>query len=232
MKIIHPTSLRVRLLVPALVVFPVFLPSFSLASAGGPGRVDSIQSSPAAADSRHEWSYSAAGYFYFIPDEKDYLVATATADRDWLHLEFRYNNEAAYTGSVWVGYNFETGEEVHLVFTPVAGVTFGDVTGVDPGYLMTLGGSHFELYSEGALVFDFHDSSENYFYTWSELSYSPFEWGRVGIVAQRTRTYETGLDVQRGLLAGVSHNRLTLTGYVFNPDQSKPFYVLNLAVEF
>ena len=49
---------------------------------------------------------------------------------------------------------------------------------------------------------------------------------------QRTRAYETERDIQRGVLLGASLNRLTLTGYVFDPDLEKPSYVFALEAAF
>jgi hypothetical protein len=39
--------------------------------------------------------------------------------------------------------------------------------------------------------------------------------------AQRTRTYETGLEVQRGLLVEVSRGALSFGFHWFNPDRSE-----------
>ena len=40
------------------------------------------------------------------------MQPTVAADRDWLHVEARFNYEDRDTGSVWLGYNFSVGEEV------------------------------------------------------------------------------------------------------------------------
>ena len=39
------------------------------------------------------WSFSASAYTYFVPDSRNYVQPTVTADRRWLHLEARYNYE-------------------------------------------------------------------------------------------------------------------------------------------
>src|SRR5215471_16276584 len=49
------------------------------------------------------WSFSAEAYTYIIKDSRDYVVPIVSADKDWLHLEARYNYEASDTASVWVG---------------------------------------------------------------------------------------------------------------------------------
>ena len=52
------------------------------------------------------------------------------------------------------------------------------------------------------------------------------------MVTQRTRVYQTDREIQRGLLAGVSFKNLDVAGYVFNPDDEKPTFVLSIALTF
>jgi hypothetical protein len=114
----------------------------------------------------------------------------------------------------------------------MAGEVFGDTTGVAPGYELTVSWGLLELYSEGEYVFDVEDSENDFFYNWSQLGYSPLDWLTVGLVAQRTRAYQTSLDVQRGFFVGFSWKSLTLTAYVFNPGWETPTVVGSLAVSF
>ena len=178
------------------------------------------------------WEFSVAGYTYFVPDDSDYVQPTFTADRDWLHLEARYNYEALDTGSAWVGYNFSGGETVTWELTPMLGAVFGATDGVAPGYKGSLGWKKLEFYSEGEYVFDAGESADSFFYNWSELTFAPVESFRFGLVTQRTRVYQTDREIQRGLLAGFSFKKLDVTGYVFNPDDEKPTFVLAVALTF
>jgi hypothetical protein len=179
-----------------------------------------------------DWSFSLAAYGYIVPDDRDYVQPTFTADHDWLHLEARYNYEALDTGSVWVGYNFSGGEKLAWEITPMLGGVFGDITGIAPGYKGSLGWWKLELYSEGEYVCDTGDSSNNFFYNWSELTLAPVDWFRFGLVTQRTRAYATGRDIQRGLLVGFTWKILDLAAYVFNPDQDRPTVVVSLSLSF
>jgi len=183
-------------------------------------------------ESERAWSFSASAYAYIIPGEKDYVQPTVTADRGWLHLEARYNYEDLETGSLWVGYNFGIGEKLKLEFTPMFGGAFGDTNGIAPGYKGSLGWWWLELYSEGEYLFDLEESSDSFFYTWSELTLSPLEWLRFGLVTQRTRAYEGELDVQRGFLVGLSYKQLDFTAHVFNLGWEEPTYVFSLGVNF
>ena len=153
------------------------------------------------------WSFSASAYTYFVPDDREYVQPTFTADHNWLHLEARYNYEALDTGSLWVGYNFSGGEKLSWEFTPMIGGVFGDTTGIAPGYKGSLSWLKLELYSEGEYVFDTGATSDSFFYNWSELTLAPAEWFRFGMVTQRTRLYKTDREIQRGVLAGFSFKK-------------------------
>jgi hypothetical protein len=179
-------------------------------------------------ESEDNWSFSAFAYGYSVPDDDNYLQPTVTADRGWLHLEARYNYEDQDTGSLWVGYNFSGGDEFAWEITPMVGGVFGDTSGIAPGYKGSLAWRKLELYSEGEYVIDSDDSSDNFFYNWSELTFAPLDWFRFGLVTQRTRAYETDRDIQRGLLAGVSLSNLDLTVYYFNPDDSDATVVVGV----
>ena len=178
------------------------------------------------------WDFSASVYGYFPSDAGNYLQSTLTADRDWLHLELRYNYEALDTGSAWLGYNFSGGEKVKWEFSPMFGALFGKVRGVAPGYEGSLSWRGLELYTEGEFVIDTTDSSASYFYNWSELTLSALDRWRVGLVTQHTHVYQTDRQIQRGLLVGFSYKSVDLTGYVFNPDDSRPTVVIALRVSW
>jgi hypothetical protein len=179
----------------------------------------------------HSWAFSASAYTYVVPDDDDYIQPTFTVDRDWLHLEARYNYEAKDTASLWAGYNLSGGGELAWELTPMLGVAFGDLEGVAPGYKGSLSWWRLELYSEGEYLAGTEDSSDSFFYNWSELTFALTERCRFGIVTQRTQAYDSDRDIQRGLLAGLSLKRVYVTAYVFNPDDD-PSWVFAVGLGF
>ena len=178
------------------------------------------------------WSFAAAAYGYLVPDDQSYFSGTFRADKNWAHIEARYNYEDHKTGSVWLGYNFSFGEKLVLDATPMVGGVFGNTTGVAPGYLVTLTYKKISLYSEGEFVFDTKNADSNFFYNWNELTYAPTDWFRFGLASQKTRLYQTPLDVQRGFFAGVTYRRLDFTTYVFNVGWTSPTVLLGLGFTF
>jgi hypothetical protein len=173
-----------------------------------------------------------SGLDYIFPGEDDLVMGVATADHDALHLETRYNYEARNTASVWGGWNWSTGEEVEFAITPMLGAVFGDVDGVAPGCKLSLGWKRFDYYLESEVVFDAHHDEDNFIYAWSELGWKPVDWMRVGLVGQRTRVVEDGLDVQRGFLAQAIVGRWTFGVDWFNPLGEASFTVVAATVEF
>ena len=188
--------------------------------------------SGAAPDEKATWEYSASVYGYFIPEDTDYAQPTVIADHGGLHLETRYNYEGPKTGSAWVGWNVGAGEKLRLDATLMAGGVFGDTRGVAPGYELTLAWGPLELYSEGEYVFDTQDKGNSFFYNWAQLGYSPLEWLTVGLASQRTRAYQTSLDVQRGFFVGFTCKNVKLNVFVFNAGWETPTVVSALAVSF
>ena len=219
MMIVHALS--------ALAMTLVLLAGESWAQAPNGNSPDS-SSGPAP----NPWSFSASASTYFVPHTNVYVNPVLTADHRWLHLEARYNYEALKTGSTWIGYNFKHGDKLVLGVTPMVGGVFGDLVGIAPGWSFSLSYGRLELSSQNEYVFDLRTRSGNFFYTWSEFSYSPLEWFRAGLVTQRTKAYQTDLNIQRGLLAGFSYKKINLTTYVFNFGWTDPTVVVTIGFEF
>src|SRR3954468_4060110 len=178
------------------------------------------------------WSFSGSVYGYIVPDSREYVQPTLTADHGLLHLEARYNYEDLDTGSVWVGCNIGAGKKLAWELTPMLGGVFGHTTGIAPGYKGSISWWKLELYSEGEYVVDTGNSNNNFFYNWSELTLSPLDWFKFGMVTQRTRLYHTDREIQRGVLAGLMFKHIDLATYVLNPDESKPTVVLAATYHF
>jgi hypothetical protein len=200
--------------------------------AGLGGRATAGTSDPIGAeDAGRSWTFSASVYFYFVADDRDFVQPTVSADRQWLHLEARYNYEDFEIGSAWLGYNFSFGEKVPLALTPKLGVVFGATTGIAPGFNATLGWRKVALYSEGEHVFDSEDEENSFFYSWSELTLSATERLVAGLALQRTQVYETPREFQWGILVGVYFGPVQINGYVFDPDHTDRTYVISVSVE-
>ena len=177
------------------------------------------------------WNFSAEGNLYFLSD--DFFVnPVATADLSSLHFEGRYNYEDLHTGSIFAGYQFTSENDLALSATPILGAVFGNSNGIAPGIELELTYEGFGFYTEAEYLFEFSGQEESFFYAWSELTYSPEDWFWFGLVGQRTHLFQTDVDIQRGILLGLSRSSLSMSGYFFNPGADDSFFVLSLGFEF
>jgi hypothetical protein len=178
------------------------------------------------------WAFSLTVDGYIILNERGYASPVFTADREWLHLEARYDYENLRTGSLWLGYSFSVGKKLVLEVTPMVGGVFGRTTGIAPGCEASLTYKKLQISVLNEYVFDTGEKSGNFYYSWPELTYSPLDWLKVGIVAQRSKAFQTRLDTQRGFLVGVSHRKVEFTSYVFNAGWADPTVVLEVGYKF
>jgi hypothetical protein len=177
-------------------------------------------------------SVSASAYYYIFPvSEENTLTLIGYLDYKSLHFEPRYNYEGQHTGSVFAGWKFEASGKLEFAATPMVGIVFGDVKGFAPGLELELSYKNFDFYSESEYVIDQAGSDFNYLYTWTELGYSPLEKLRAGVSIQRTRLYETGLDIQRGIFAEYSFWKFTAGLHYYNPFSHEYFFITSLNFE-
>ena len=178
-----------------------------------------------------KWSFNPDLNLYLIPDDF-FILPVMKADREWLHLEARYNYEDRETFSGWFGYNFTGGKKLEFTITPMVGGAVGLTQGLTTGLEVTLSLGKFELYTESEYLVDLDSRENNFYYNWSDLTYSPTDWLWVGISGQRTRVYETDLDIQRGLLVGAGFKSWEVTTYLYNLGFDDPFVLFTFSAFF
>jgi len=188
-------------------------------------------SSPVFAEDA-KWGGAVTGYYYAMRDEPDFGVGVATLDYGRLHFEGRWNYEATNAGSAFVGWKFSGGEDVTFEITPIVGVLFGAARGVIPGVEASVAWRQLDAYVEAEYVDDRRQPGSRYFYSWTEIGWTPQEWLRVGLVGQRTHTVDTGRELQFGAFAQFIVQKLTFSVYAFNPDSSARYAIGALTVSF
>lgn len=178
---------------------------------------------------RPKWSHSLENDFYFYKNDFLYLPIYS-ANKDWLHLEARYNYEDLKTISGWFGYNFSGGDNFEYTITPMAGFVAGNTNGLAPGLEFDFSYKGFELYSESEYVFDFKDKERDFLYNLTDLSYSPTDWIWFGLSSQINRPYQEDLEFEPGLLLGGGYRWFELTGYTYNIGGEDPFVMVSFTI--
>ena len=210
------------------MIGPIGICTILVALAG----VTAANAGEVAADAESPVSGNVTGFYYAMRDQPDFGVAVAAINRGALHLEARYNYEVRDAGSLFVGWKFSGGDAVTFEITPILGALFGAGRGVVPGVEASVAYGSVDAYIEAEYVHDTAQSSDSYYYSWSELGWKPLAWLRVGLAGQRTRVVQTGRDLQRGLFAQLILDKATLSVYAFNPDSGSRYAILALGVQF
>jgi hypothetical protein len=112
------------------------------------------QETRSSTPAKNPWAYNLTVDGYIVPKNQSYVDPILTADRNWLHLEARYNYEDLKTGSLWVGYNFARGKKWVLDVTPMVGGVFGRTTGISSGCEASLSYKQIELSVSNEYVFE------------------------------------------------------------------------------
>ncbi len=181
--------------------------------------------------SQKRWTFGAEANFYFLQNDF-FILPVLTADYSHLHLETRYNYEDFQTLSIFAGYTLATEGKVSLALTPMLGTAIGNTTGIIPAMEATISWANLELYTETEWLIDPASSENNFLYTWSDLTYAPWDHYYFGISGQRTRLIDSGPEIERGLVAGYFNDLLNLSVYTYNIGTGDFFVLLNTAVSF
>lgn len=181
----------------------------------------------------NEWYFSLTNDFYFGPGG-GYFDPCFSADRGHLHLEARYNMEDYQTGSLWYGYNMGGGsDKFGYYLTPMVGLIFGNTDGIAPDLILDVYYGRLDFYTDNEYLFDFSGIENSYFYTWTELTYAPFDWTHFGVAMQRTKIHQQASENEYGFTLGFNYKFLYLTGYIFNPAIEEERYgFLSLGLSF
>jgi len=89
------------------------------------------------------------------------------------------------------------------------GGVFGDITGIGPGYVLSVSYKGLELFTQGEYFIDAGRRDGNFFYTWTEISAAPVEWLRLGLVIDRTKAFGSDFDIRRGPLLALPTEKST-----------------------
>ena len=177
-----------------------------------------------------KWNHYFEADLYFEDDF--YVLPMYRADRNHLHLEARYNYEDFQTFSTWGGYNFFGGDKLEYFVTPMAGVAFGNTIGFVAGAEMTFTLGGFELYNESEYLAGFESKDDNFFYAWTDLTYSPTDWLWVGLSSQVTKPYQVDTEFSGGFILGGGYKNFELSGYLYDIWTDEPFVMVALSFSF
>jgi hypothetical protein len=174
------------------------------------------------------WEFAANLLWSDPPGSGDRTTPIVYADRGGLHLELRYNYEDLDTAALFAGWTFEYGDELALGLTPMLGAVAGDTDGIAPGLELDLGWRRLSWYAESEYLFDLDDRDDDFFYSWSTLTWGLTDWISAGVVIERSKLVDTDLSVQRGLALEFARASLGFSLYGYNLGSDDSYAVVGL----
>ncbi len=177
---------------------------------------------------KSEWQHLFTNELFFS-DGNFIYSGRYEVDKNWLHLEARFNNEQLNTFSLWLGYNFSGGKSFQYTITPAVAGLVGELKGIAPGIKFNLGYRGFQLDVESAVIFK-EGKKYDFFYNWTDFTYHPLDWLWLGISEQRARLYQLGNDTYIGFLIGGKYRRFEFAGYLYSIGIEKDYFVISLSI--
>jgi len=147
--------------------------------------------------------------------------------KNW-YGEMRYNYEEIQTASIHFGKKFGFKKIPALEIVPMGGIIFGKLNGGSAGALVEINLTKFCFSSEPQYVFSFGQKQENYFYSWSEVSYEVFPFFYAGIALQQTKSFSLPNVFEPGAMAGFSIKNFDIPLYCFSPTSTYRNFVLGV----
>ena len=174
------------------------------------------------------WEFSGSVFYSEPPGSQDRLTPILYADRGALHLEARYNYEDLQTLSLFGGWTFSSEGELEVAATPMLGATLGETRGIVPALELDVGWRRLAWYAEMEYLFDLEDRDDDFFYSWSTLTYGFTEGLSAGLVVERSKLVDTDTSVQPGLALELQHENVGLSLYAYDLGTDDAYLVVAL----
>jgi hypothetical protein len=158
-------------------------------------------------------------------------VAHYQAKSNW-YAEARYNYDEVNTFSLYAGRTFSGERALSYSVTPMIGGMAGQIRGGSLALNTEFNYRSFNFSSQSQYSINAETRMENYFFSWSELSYQPLDWLYAGVSLQNTHIYRTDGLVEPGLLVGLSYKQWNFPVYSFNPFADGRYFIIGLNWEF
>jgi len=149
-----------------------------------------------------------------------------------LYTEMRYNYEALKTASIYAGKSFSKEAAVTYTITPMLGIVLGDYNGGSLATNIDLEYKKVFASMQTQYTVNTDERQENFFFNWTELAYQPVKWFYTGVSMQQTKTYNSRIESEYGVLVGFLAGKFTIPVYVFNPLSGNRNFIIGINTEW
>jgi hypothetical protein len=147
------------------------------------------------------------------------------------YTELRYNYEDAQTVSLFTGKSFEGGNTLEYSLIPMIGLSTGRFTGASVGLNTDASWKSFNLCSQSQYSIAMKKNTPDFFFNWSELTFSISKNAFAGLSMQYT-LQEKEQTIEPGIVAGINFKSISFPVYVFNPFRTDHYFVVGLNYEY
>lgn len=178
----------------------------------------------------HTQAHGGVGQYFYMGERQPFtlvpIVYYQTAG-NW-YVEGRYNYEALKTMSVYAGKVFEKKSALSFSASPVIGAVIGQFNGGSIGINNELDYKKLLFSSQLQYTFSIEDRTDNFFYSWSDLSYQAINNIYAGFSVQQTSIYRLQRKLEKGFFVKALVNKWTLPFYIFSPVSKERYFVLGI----
>ena len=174
--------------------------------------------------------HGGAEQYYYMGERQNFnfvpIVYYETGN-DWF-IEGRYNYEAVKTMSVNAGKTFSKKSVLSYSASPVVGAVLGNYQGGSVGVNSDADYKKYFFSTQIQYTFSVKDKTNNFFYSWTDLSYQPLENIFTGLSVQQTNLYKEQCKFEKGVFIKAAFHKWTVPLYVFSPATKERYFVLGL----
>lgn len=149
------------------------------------------------------------------------------SSKNW-YAEGRFNYEAINTLSLYGGKTFEKTALISYSATPIVGVVLGQMNGGSVGLNLEMDYEKFNFNTQSQYTFSAQQRTNNFIYSWSDLTYQFFEKFAMGASLQQTKLYQVNGAFERGVLLKTGFKNWVFPLYIFRPETSERYFVLGI----
>ncbi len=172
--------------------------------------------------------------YYYMGRYKTFNIVPVVyyqTDNNW-YAEGRYNYEAINTLSLYAGKTFEKKDAFSYSGSPIVGVVLGQMNGGSAGINLEMDYKRFFFNTQSQFTFSVQQLRNNFFYSWSDLTYRFSESFSAGISLQQTKLYQINGAFERGFLIKPGFKSWTFPLYIFSPETNERYFVLGINYEW
>ncbi|MGH7493981.1 MAG: hypothetical protein ACREOO_16510 [bacterium] len=183
---------------------------------------------PGTCLAQQQWEGGLELYGNIVPDEPFSLTPIVNYNSDLLYIEARYNYEEMHSASLYVGKFFSKEGKLSFDFAPLLGIVAGDLNAGSVGASIELRLGKLQWSILPQYTFSWNGKTENFFYSWSELTFAASEWLYLGPAAQRTKLFESPFEVDSGMTLGFNLKQWSMQLYCFNPWNDGRYFLIGM----